>query len=453
MSIDYTSSNSDDLFEELTRMPETPEGKAGTSDSRNEESAKSIRKVYSHHSLAELVSTPAPIEYLVDGYIQKAATHMVFGDPGSYKSFNAVDMALSIACEEIDSWCNRQIEHGSVIYMAGEGVKGLGKRCEAWLMDHNVNPENIPFAIIDECFHLNDEKNPDYSIENTIENIRAIFDKPALIVVDTLNRFYEGNENDSKDMSNFIHACDRLIREFGCAVLIIHHTGNAQDSKNRGRGSSSLKGALEIEFKAEKKDNQLHLTQTKNKDSRLMPTLVFDCEEVTLPPEWNKKNGEPETSLALHYSPESTKTAEKEQKTPKLTDAQSRARKTFRKAIRSYGIRIHDEQTGHYLAGVYIGDWREEAYHSDTADNDNTKRSHFHEDRKYLKDKAGILIKRTIEGREYYCLDMQAEGEDLFRTAIITELKQHEQETAAAGKAIRQTENDAQEPQENKRIA
>lgn len=392
-----------------------------------------IRKVYSHHSLADLVSTPAPIEYFIDDYIQKAATHMLFGDSGSGKTFVAIDIVIHIACPELDMWCNKDIEHGPVIFFAGEGTHGIKKRLKGEIMEHNINPATCPITVIDECFHLNDNKNHDYSIQNTIDNIRAIYEKPALIVVDTLHRFLEGSENDSQDIGTFIHACDLIVREFSCAVLIIHHTGNAQENKDRGRGSSSLRGDVDNELKVEAIGDTIRIDQTKRKEGEKITGLILDRKEVTLPPEWNRKNGRPETTLVLKYSPESTHAATAKKAEPQLKPSQTRARKFFTKAIRSYGVRIHDEKTGHELAAVYFEDWRTEAYHFDSADNPDTKRKHINQDRKYLIEETELITTRTIEGREYCCLDMQADGEELFRDAIITALIQHEQETAAAG--------------------
>lgn len=51
------------------------------------------RKKYSRHSFAEFCRNPAPIKYYIKNYIQEQALHMIFGAPGSGKSFVAVDMA------------------------------------------------------------------------------------------------------------------------------------------------------------------------------------------------------------------------------------------------------------------------------------------------------------------------------------------------------------------------
>ena len=460
MTIDYVNMSNEDLLKNITTIGETAAEETTTTsqlkapndlqninnpsnsaereqreNSRHEETAKTIHKVYSHHSLAELVSTPAPIEYFIDGFIQKGATHMLFGDPGCKKTFAAIDIGLSIACEEIDSWCYMKIEHGPVIYLAGEGANGLRKRCKTWLMKHNVTPESIPFTVIDECFHLNDDKNPDYSIENTIDNIRAIYEHPALIIVDTLHRFYEGSENDSQDMGKYIYACEQLTRAFNCGTLTIHHTGNAQENKGRARGSSSFRGAIDIEIKAEAFGDSLHLDQTKNKDAKKITGLILDFEEVTLPPEWNRKNGEPETSLVPKYSPYNNPnkfSASEDNTTHKLTAKQQRARETYEEAAKKFGIRIHDEETDHDFVAVHIEDWRKVYYELSSANNPNTKRKNFSLDRQEIYENEELLIKRVFEGDDYYCLDLQAEGEERLRTIIACALGKRARDAGGA---------------------
>lgn len=47
---------------------------------------------------------------------------------------------------------------------------------------------------------------------------------PVLLVVDTLARHIDGDENAPVDMGLFIAACDGLRERYRCAVLIVHHS-------------------------------------------------------------------------------------------------------------------------------------------------------------------------------------------------------------------------------------
>lgn len=418
-----------------------------TGNSPNRNAGQRLRKKYSSHSFAEICQKPEPVRYLISDYIQEEALHIVFGESGCGKSFTVLDMACCVACKEILDWHGMNLKHAPVLYFAGEGARGLRKRCAAWAQERSINPENVQLTIIDEVFRIDDDKDPEHYIDNTIDNIRDIYPNTGLIVIDTMHRYMSGDENKSFDIGKFYGACDRIIRELKCSVIIIHHTGNAQENKNRGRGSSSIKDDADIQIRITKSGSIITVDQTKNKDGIEKKGLKFNLKQVVLPPSWNDEYGKPSTSCVIELSPDSTHNqpytpqAEAE-KTKKPTEAQQRAKKTFRRAIQSSGVRIHDEKTGHDLAAVSTGDWRIEAYRLDSADKDNTKRQHFNLDRKYLYETAELLIKRELAGREYWCLDMQAEGEDNFRNAVIVALGEREKQEAEAIAYFNSTDND-----------
>ncbi|WP_051284523.1 AAA family ATPase [Desulforegula conservatrix] len=121
----------------------------------------------------------------------------------------------------------------------------------------------------------------------------------ALIVIDTVARsFGAGDENSAKDMGQFIAECDRLKALYGSTVFLVHHTGIAD--KSRARGSSSLKGAVDAEFKVERyaKDKSIiTLTCTKMKDAEYPEPLAFTLRSVDL--DITDEEGNPLTSAIL----------------------------------------------------------------------------------------------------------------------------------------------------------
>ena len=76
-------------------------------------------------------------------------------------------------------------------------------------------------------------------------------ERPALVVIDTLNRSLRGSENRDEDMAAYIRAADVIREAFSCTVAIIHHCGVAGD---RPRGHTSLTGAVDAQL-AVKRDN------------------------------------------------------------------------------------------------------------------------------------------------------------------------------------------------------
>jgi hypothetical protein len=68
---------------------------------------------------------------------------------------------------------------------------------------------------------------------------------PRLIVVDTLRRSHDGDENNNGQMSKVLRSFEKLARDIGCAVLLIHHESKSA-SGNAEAGAGALRGASAI---------------------------------------------------------------------------------------------------------------------------------------------------------------------------------------------------------------
>ena len=73
-------------------------------------------------------------QYLIEGLIEQQSLCQMFGEPGSGKSFMAIDAACSIASGK--NFHDRPVARGPVIYIAGEGRRGVVRRINAWAMAH-----------------------------------------------------------------------------------------------------------------------------------------------------------------------------------------------------------------------------------------------------------------------------------------------------------------------------
>jgi hypothetical protein len=105
-----------------------------------------------------------------------------------------------------------------------------------------------------------------------------------MVIIDTLARnFGDGDENSAKDMGEFISNVSNEIRvPFECAVVIVHHSGHAQD---RARGSSALRAAVDAEYQVKAfgggdEDARLEVTCTKMKDDAPPPVMKFKLQPV-----------------------------------------------------------------------------------------------------------------------------------------------------------------------------
>lgn len=388
---------------------------------QNQHSATQYVRRYSHHSGAELCKQPKPIDYLIKGIMRKGGLGMIYGESGCGKSFTVLDMAASIACEKIESWHGLKLHHGPVIYFCGEGADGINARLACWCNEHDINPDSLQLEIFDEVFKLDcDKEDPAHSLENTIAEIKATYEKPALVIFDTLNIYMKAEENSNTDVGRFCLACRKLIQELSCTVFIAHHTGKNTEAKKLARGASALRGAVDFELRLEKSESLLTLKTSKIKDGQEHPNLLFNLRQHEIPG-WVDEDGEPVTSCTIELAEslmQYRETKDKEAKEKTLSKTAIQARKTFAQTAKTSGRIIKDENSGHDLAIVYVEDWRKNAYEMSSADRPDTKRKKFNYYREELFEKAELLTKKIIEGREYYCLDLNGEAEPNFRAEI-----------------------------------
>lgn len=399
-------------------------------NSHRDAEATTQNKGYSFYSAREFYDDIETENYLIDGFIQKEALQMIFGEPGCGKTFTAFDMSCSISCEAIHSWHGRDIEHGDVVYFVGEAVKGAKRRFRGWCVHNNVTPEQTRIHFCDEVFKLDDDST-EHCIDTTISEIRKICEKPVLIVIDTVNVFMGGDENKTIDTDKYLDANRRLRKEFGCTVLSIHHVGVSPDAKNRARGSSAFKGAMDIEIKVTNQDSIITLTQTKNKDNEKEKPITFKLSAIPIPGCFDKNGRQITTCVIEPYKSQVTAATSKPQ--IKLNKSEQTANRTYKEAIRRHGIRIKDDDTGHELAAVDIEHWRAVSYELSYKDKDSTKRGEFRDGRTGLCEKL-ILIKKVIEGADYYCLDLssQSKADDATVIAVSMALHEHEEQQQQA---------------------
>lgn len=217
--------------------------------------------------------------WLVRGLIERDCLGLLFGDPGSGKSFISLDLACSLATGRADFHGLSVCAPGPVVYLAGEGQHGLRRRLSAWERHHGTTLADAPLYLSRTAAALTDAE----SLANVIEAVAAIGTPPVLIALDTLARNIGplADENSTRDMGAAIAGADALRERFGCAVLLVHHSGHA--SKDRARGSTALRAAVDAEYRATRDPGgTIELSCTKAKDAAPLDTLAFRLVSVGL---------------------------------------------------------------------------------------------------------------------------------------------------------------------------
>lgn len=370
-------------------------------------------------TFSQPVNSPS---WLIEDWIPAESLIMLFGQSGSGKGFVVCDIAYAVANPNITHWHGKKVlTHGPVVYIAGEGQKGLRKRFAGLVLHYKVSVEGLEMAVIKEPLMI-DDKDPRAGIMKAIANIGSIYPSPALVIIDTLNANMSGDENKTIDATAFTHSCNQIIQELHCSVIPVHHTGLNPETQNRVRGSSALKAAMDMEHRIHKVGKIITVEMTKSKDTEIQPPIVFDQVTIEVPGFLNAK-GETDTTCILETNEGLTANladpANRESTGAKTPKAEIFAKDTYQAAARKHGMLIEDE-AGQEIAAVKLEDWRDVFYSMSSADNSDTKRKQFQRARAIMLEEKHILFKKEIGGNEYYCI---APNGDTYSSAIIIILR------------------------------
>lgn len=216
------------------------------------------------YSTNELLRLPPPT-WLIEQVLPAGGLVGLYGEPGTGKSFVAIDMALSVATGTI--WHTHPTTRAFVLYVSAEGGTGIGKRAAAWLSSKGISSWKPEMGWLTESI----------PVMASSEDMDVLFGRfndeldihPKLVVIDTLARCFDGDENLQEDMGRFIAGVDRMRREFGATVLVVHHTRRGAEHE---RGSTAFRGAADTMLSLVRKaDGTLVLTCNKQKDAEELP--------------------------------------------------------------------------------------------------------------------------------------------------------------------------------------
>jgi putative DNA primase/helicase len=230
--------------------------------------------------LEEFLQNKGDVRWLIDGWIQENSLIMVHGPSASGKTFLVLDWCLRLSAIDMENrdWCGRETQSCPVFYLAGEGQQGMRNRISAWGKHHRVNAHN--FSLLPKPIDLDQKA----VITSLLEDMERTKVRPGLVVIDTLNRYFSGDENSARDARTMIDACSKIMERYSCSVILVHHTGLALDAQHRARGSSAWRGALDIEVSVKPKTARtpIAVIQRKMKDAEEEADKYFELRKVTL---------------------------------------------------------------------------------------------------------------------------------------------------------------------------
>jgi hypothetical protein len=250
--------------------------------------------------------------WLVESLWAEQAVGILGGEPKCCKSFLALDLAVGVAS---GTPCLRRFpvrRTGPVLLFPAEDALGVVRqRLEGICAAAHVRLQDLPLYVITAPRLLLDLPQDRDRLRETVAALQ-----PALLVLDPFIRLHRADENASKEVAPLLGYLRELQREFGVAVLLVHHVRKRSGKDRPGqalRGSSDLHGwgdsnlylrrkgtrlALSIEHRAAAAEDDVDLELLANG-----PALALATHQATVPAEAQPSSSSERILHALRGAP------------------------------------------------------------------------------------------------------------------------------------------------------
>ena len=335
--------------------------------------------------------TPLPIEYFADieaslenhwlvrDLIPENGLALIYGAPGSGKSFLALDIGLRIATGmAVDG---RQVNCSGVVYLAAEGQGGFRRRVNAFKRFHDVNGD-VKFGLIPSAIDL---LKPDAALPRLIASIEGAAERwgapPGLIVIDTLAATFGGGDENGTDMLSYVNNLAKIRDHFQATVMAVHHRPK-DHTNDTPRGHGSLMGAMDTMLIVGA-GNLRSVVVKKQKDAEPGDPIKFNLCSVPL---GTDSDGEQVTSAVVNYLRSFPKTA--------LPKQPKEALDILVEAIAEVGV-LPDAASIAQFSGLYVDEqvWRQRcADRGMGGDKEEGRRKAFSRAKDYLSAREFIAL-------------------------------------------------------------
>jgi len=201
------------------------------------------------HSLHDVfLMKCAIVEWLITGFIAMMQVVVLWGAPGTGKTFVILDLLMALAFG-VPEWAGFSVPKArNVLYCAGEGVFGLRKRLYGlyarYREKYNIEIPPGSFDIVECVPLLFNKEHVEAFIKSIIEYAKGkLYD---VIVIDTLSLAALGaEENSNTDMAQLLGYVAYIAQQLNTSIILIHHA-NKTDGY---RGAVAIKGNVDCMFK------------------------------------------------------------------------------------------------------------------------------------------------------------------------------------------------------------
>lgn len=221
-------------------------------------------------SWQQIMAEPAEPPPMLATGIPKVGLTVLAGPPKVGKSLYASQTSLELGC--------------AVLYVAEEGsLGGIG-----WRLRHQA----AALAVVGEPpFELAHRQHVRLDNRGSVAALRARVEatRPALVIIDPLNRAHGADENRPTQMTPVMDAMAGIAYDFGCAVVAIHHLAKPSaerrgDIWDRFRGASSIRSGTDANLIMDGSGESVRLYGEFRDAEPLSLYLTLDRETLTFRP-------------------------------------------------------------------------------------------------------------------------------------------------------------------------
>jgi len=223
----------------------------------------------SARSLDDILNDPTvKVNYIVEDLFPEKAIILISGDTGVGKSLFTQILAASLSngAPLLNEFQSKEV---NIAFLDRENDASILKSRYEQL---SLNPEKIFYIDINS------------SLTKAVIDELKLFLKDnniGVLIVDTLVRFQEGDENNSKDVSKFYEALRVLLHEVR-TIFVLHHlrknNGEKQADVHSNRGSGDIVAGVDQAFIIERinDSSKLRLRNVKNRFGSKQIQAVFE---------------------------------------------------------------------------------------------------------------------------------------------------------------------------------
>lgn len=213
----------------------------------------------------DIYELPDPV-WALKNLIQEKGLTIIHGQPGSYKSFMAMDWAYSLSALESTGWMGQaKAKQFKVMYLFTEGMHGLKNRSLAWSVERGLATPHGDDSVIwvRDRVGLNATNDPVNPFTRQVASLVKMYNdyNCNILFVDTLANTFVGNENLQQDANSYLRTLSLFLE--GGPVVLIHHN---KKGEKEFRGSTVFHGAVDTLVSMEKTPVGAKLEITKQKD-------------------------------------------------------------------------------------------------------------------------------------------------------------------------------------------